>query len=83
MDKEKTLLVIEDEPAILRFLRPSMENMGWRVVEATTGRAGLDLASSKKPAVFRRKSSKKAFERRERTLRPAAIESGLPDKVPA
>ena len=52
MDDEKTLLVIEDEPAILRFLRPSMEDMGWRVVEATTGRMGLELASSKKPAVI-------------------------------
>lgn len=52
METEKTLLVIEDEPAILRFLRPSLEGTGWRVLEATTGRAGQDLAASKKPNVI-------------------------------
>lgn len=49
MTPEKTLLVIEDEVAILRFLRPSLEKAGWRVWEATTGRAGVELAASKKP----------------------------------
>lgn len=49
MEPEKTLLVIEDEVAILRFLRPTMENAGWKVWEAPTGRLGLELAASKKP----------------------------------
>ena len=49
MTSEKTLLVIEDEVAILRFLRPSLEKAGWRMWEAATGRAGIDLAVSKKP----------------------------------
>lgn len=49
MTSEKTLLVIEDEAAILRFLRPSLEKAGWRMWEATTGRAGVDLAAAKKP----------------------------------
>jgi two-component system KDP operon response regulator KdpE len=49
MTPEKTLLVIEDEVAILRFLRPSLEKAGWRVWEATAGRAGVELAASKKP----------------------------------
>ncbi len=52
MEREKTLLVIEDEPAILRFLRSSLENTGWQVLEATTGKLGLDLAASKKPDVI-------------------------------
>ncbi len=52
METEKTLLVIEDEPAILRFLRPSLEGTGWRVLEAATGRAGQDLAATKKPDVI-------------------------------
>jgi two-component system KDP operon response regulator KdpE len=50
--KTKKLLVIEDEPAILRFLRTSLEEMGWVIFEATTGRQGLELAVSKKPDVI-------------------------------
>lgn len=46
------LLVIEDEVAILRFLRTSLEKSGWEMMEATTGRLGLDLAASKKPDVI-------------------------------
>ena len=53
MKTEKTtLLVIEDEPAILRFLRSSLEETGWDIIEATTGRLGLQLAASKKPDVI-------------------------------
>ena len=43
------VLVIEDEPAMRRFLRPGLEGQGYRVVEATTAREGLDLASSHNP----------------------------------
>lgn len=49
MENEKTLLVIEDEPAILTFLRSSLEEHGWEVMEARTARIGLDLAAKKKP----------------------------------
>lgn len=49
MTTEKTLLVIEDEAAILRFLRPSLEKAGWRMWEAQTGRTGVELAASQKP----------------------------------
>src|SRR6266700_2909592 len=52
MDTEKTLLVIEDEPAILAFLRSSLEKAGWQMVEARTGRVGLELAASSKPDVI-------------------------------
>jgi len=52
MDTEKTLLVIEDEPAILRFLRSSLEEIGWQILHAPTGRIGLDMAASKKPDVI-------------------------------
>jgi two-component system KDP operon response regulator KdpE len=52
MSAEKTLLVIEDETAILTFLRSSLEKTGWEVLEARTGRLGLDLAASRKPAVI-------------------------------
>ena len=49
---EKTVLVIEDEIAILTFLRSSLEQNGWTMLEARTGRVGLDLAASKKPDVI-------------------------------
>ena len=49
MTIEKTLLVIEDEPAILTFLRSSLEEHGWEVMEARTAGIGLDLAAKKKP----------------------------------
>lgn len=52
MATDKILLVIEDEPAILKFLRPTLEENGWEVVEARTGRLGLELAASKKPSVI-------------------------------
>jgi len=49
---DKTLLVIEDETAILTFLRSSLEKHGWQMLEARTGRLGLELAASKKPDVI-------------------------------
>ncbi len=52
METEKTVLVIEDEAAILTFLRSSLEKTGWQVLEARTGRIGLDLAASQKPDVI-------------------------------
>ena len=52
MSRDMVLLVIEDEPAILRFLRSSLEESDWKVIEATTGRLGIELAASKKPDVI-------------------------------
>jgi len=52
MSVEKTVLVIEDETAILTFLRSSLEQNGWTMLEARTGRIGLELAASKKPGVI-------------------------------
>lgn len=49
---DKTVLVIEDETAILTFLRSSLEQNGWTMLEARTGRIGLELAASKKPDVI-------------------------------
>ncbi len=46
------ILVVDDEPAILRFLRPSLTENGFTVIEATNGRAALELAAAKKPAVI-------------------------------
>jgi two-component system KDP operon response regulator KdpE len=52
MGKNKKLLVIEDEIAILRFLRASLQETGWEMMEAMNGRTGLELAASKKPDII-------------------------------
>lgn len=46
---ERTILVVEDELPILRFLRSSLLENGFRVIEAADGRAALDLAATRKP----------------------------------
>jgi two-component system KDP operon response regulator KdpE len=40
------ILVVDDEPGILRFLRPALSNQGYVVVEATTGQAALKSLAS-------------------------------------
>ncbi|MBI2384590.1 MAG: response regulator [Elusimicrobia bacterium] len=49
--RKPTVLVVDDERAIQRFLRPSLEANGFAVLEASTGRAALDLVVAKKPDV--------------------------------
>ena len=44
-----TILVVEDEPEIRRFLRSSLGAEGYRVVEAETGERGAIEAGSHKP----------------------------------
>jgi two-component system, OmpR family, KDP operon response regulator KdpE len=44
-----TILVIEDEAAMRRFLRVSLESSGYRWVEATAGLEGLTQAASRNP----------------------------------
>jgi len=47
----KTVLVVDDERAIQRFLRASLEENGFAVIDASTGKGALDLAVSRKPDV--------------------------------
>jgi two-component system KDP operon response regulator KdpE len=47
-----TVLVIEDETPIRRFLRPSLEAEGCRLVEAADGKSGLLEASQCSPDVI-------------------------------
>jgi two-component system KDP operon response regulator KdpE len=44
-----TILVVEDEPEIRRFLRSSLGTEGYRVVEAETGERGAIDAATHKP----------------------------------
>jgi two-component system KDP operon response regulator KdpE len=46
------VLVIEDEPQMLRFLRPALQGHGYRMVEASTGKDGLVQASTRSPDVI-------------------------------
>jgi len=41
------ILVVDDEPAILRFLRPSLATQGYVVSEAADGRSALDAVRAK------------------------------------
>jgi two-component system KDP operon response regulator KdpE len=43
------ILVIDDEPQILRFLRPALEASNYDVLHAATGREGLRLAANSAP----------------------------------
>ena len=52
MASDYTVLMVEDEPSIRRFLKPSLESHHFKVVEAVTGEEGLSLASSHKPDVI-------------------------------
>jgi two-component system KDP operon response regulator KdpE len=47
-----TLLVIDDESQVRRFLRGSLTPMDYKVVEADTGESGLTAASSHKPDII-------------------------------
>lgn len=47
----KTVLVVDDERAIQRFLRASLEENGFAVIDASTGKSAIDLAVSRKPDV--------------------------------
>lgn len=46
------ILVIEDDPAIRRFLRSSLTTQNYKLVEAATGAEGLALAASHAPDVI-------------------------------
>ena len=51
MDSRPTILIVEDEPEIRRFLRFSLGAEGYRVVESSTGRRGTIDAGTHKPDV--------------------------------
>jgi two-component system KDP operon response regulator KdpE len=48
--KEKVLL-IEDEPQMRRFLRITLQNQGYQLIEAATGKEGLAQAAAHNPDV--------------------------------
>jgi two-component system KDP operon response regulator KdpE len=49
---DDVVLVIDDEPQIRRVVRNAMEAGIARVVEASTGRAGIDVAAAERPSLI-------------------------------
>jgi two-component system KDP operon response regulator KdpE len=48
----QTLLVIDDEPQVRRAVRHALEGDGSRVLEAASGREGIDLAAAERPQLI-------------------------------
>lgn len=51
-ERRPLILVIDDEPQILRFLRTSLIANGFDVIEARSGAEGMSLATTKSPDVI-------------------------------
>lgn len=52
MTQGPLVLIIEDEPQMLRFLRASLSTHGYRLVETPTGGEGLAQAAARNPDVI-------------------------------
>jgi two-component system KDP operon response regulator KdpE len=50
--KGPTVVVIDDEPQMRRFLRAALESLGYRFHEAATGQDGLTEAATRQPDVI-------------------------------
>lgn len=48
-DAKKTILVIEDEPPLQKFLRVTLSSQNYNVIEAATGESGLRHAANDQP----------------------------------
>ena len=46
------VLVVDDEPQILRFLKPSLAAAGYEVISATTGKEALATAATRSPDII-------------------------------
>jgi two-component system KDP operon response regulator KdpE len=51
-DSSKTILVIEDESQICRLVSNALTRSGHYVLEATTGRRGIDIVAAEQPALI-------------------------------
>lgn len=53
MEKEvKTILVVDDEPAIRDLLKYNLEREGYRIIEASDGVEGVNMALEQKPDIM-------------------------------
>ena len=51
MSRRISVLVVDDEPRILRFVRTELESDGYRVLVANSGRQAIELHDSERPAL--------------------------------
>jgi len=51
MSRRISVLVVDDEPRILRFVRTELESDGYRVLVASNGRQAIELHDSEHPAL--------------------------------
>lgn len=49
MSKEKTILVVDDQPSLVRLVRDNLESRQYRVTSATEGNKALDIVENEKP----------------------------------
>jgi two-component system KDP operon response regulator KdpE len=47
--EKKLVLVVDDEPRILRFVSLSLSSLGFTVIKASTGEEGLQMVASERP----------------------------------
>ncbi len=52
MDVKKRVLVVDDEPGVLRFVQVALEMAGYDVITTTSGEEALKLAESEHPDVM-------------------------------
>src|SRR6266542_5352899 len=52
IEQGQLILVIEDEAHIRHFVRATLQDHGFRVIEATTGRQGLEQTAGQQPALI-------------------------------
>jgi len=51
-EQKQLILMIEDEAHIRHFVRATLQDHGYRVIEATTGTQGLEQAARQQPALI-------------------------------
>ncbi|MCC6174706.1 MAG: response regulator transcription factor [Chloroflexi bacterium] len=51
MSRRISILVVDDEPRVLRFVRTELESDGYRVLAATNGRQAIELHETERPAL--------------------------------
>ncbi len=49
MNTERTILIIDDDIDLVEIIRMTLENEGYRVIDAQSGERGLQTAREKKP----------------------------------
>ena len=49
MSKQRTILIVEDNPMNLKLVRDVLEAKGYRVVAAENGEEGVALAAAERP----------------------------------